>query len=283
MNEGPAATIRVVTPGYFKTLRIPVLRGREFAAEDDMNPTPGFIVNEAFAKMYLSDTDPLDVRLTVWMQEKNPYLPVIGVVGDVSEGSVRDAAQPTVFYSHKLMAETAMTLIVRTSTPGAVSGAAIAAIRRIDPKVPVTKVQTFEAALADAVARERLNALVSGGLALSGLLLAALGVYGLLAFIVAERTKEMAIRIALGANVRRLTGSVVAGGLRLVAVGAVIGVLGSLLLLRWLGTLLFDVTPYDAPTYAVVLGLLTAVAAAASYIPARNAARVEPLLALRQE
>jgi putative ABC transport system permease protein len=231
----------------------------------------------------LSDTDPLGVRLSVWMQDKNPYLPVIGVVGDVSEGSVRDAAQPTVFYSHKQMPEVAMSLIVRTSRPTAIAAGAMAAIRRLDPKLPVTKVQTFEVALAEAVARERLNALVSGGLALSGLVLASLGVYGLLAFIVAERTKEMAIRIALGADVRRLTGSVVAGGLRLVGVGALIGVVGSLLLLRWLGTLLFDVTPYDVPTYAVVLGLLVAVAAAASYIPARHAGRVEPLLALRQE
>ena len=283
MNQRPSATIRVVTEGYFKTMRIPVLRGREFTEGDDAGAARGFIVNEAFAKAYLPATDPLDVRLTVWMQEENPYLPIIGVVGDVSEGSVRDAAQPTVFYSHKVMPEVAMSLIVRTSTPTAVAGGALAAIRRLDPKLPVTKVQTFENALADAVARERLNALVSGGLALSGLILASLGVYGLLAFIVAERTKEMAIRIALGADVRRLTGSVVAGGLRLVAVGALLGVVGSLLLLRWLGTLLFDVSPYDAPTYAVVLGLLAAVAAAASYIPARHAGRVEPLLALRQE
>jgi putative ABC transport system permease protein len=283
MNQRPTATIRVVTPGYFKTMRTPLRHGREFTEADELGPAQGFIVNEAFAKAYLSNTDPLDVRLSVWMLEENPYLPVIGVVGDVSEGSVRDAAQPTVFYSHTLMPEVAMSLIVRTSTPAALTDGAIAAIRRLDPKLPVTKVQTFEVALADAVARERLNALVSGGLALSGLLLASLGIYGLLAFIVAERTKEMAIRIALGADVRRLTGSVVAGGLRLVGIGALIGVVGSLLLLRSLGALLFDVTPYDVPTYAAVLGLLAAVAAAASYIPARHAGRLEPLAALRQE
>jgi putative ABC transport system permease protein len=283
MNESPSATIRVVTPGYFKTMRTPVLRGREFTEADDVGAAYGFIVNEAFVRAYLSETDPLGVRMAVWMQETNPYLPIIGVVGDVSEGSVRDGAQPTVFYSHRLMPEVAMTLIMRTATPTAIAGPAMAAIHRLDPKLPVTKVQTFEHALGEAVARERLNALVSAGLALSGLLLASLGVYGLLAFIVAERTKEMAIRIALGADVRRLTGSVVAGGLHLVAVGALIGVVGSSLLLRWLGTLLFEVTPYDVPTYAVVLGLLAAVAAAASYIPARHAGRIEPLLALRQE
>ena len=119
--------------------------------------------------------------------------------------------------------------------------------------------------------------------ALSGLLLAALGLYGLLAFLVAERTKEIGIRIALGAQLGRLTRSVVGRGLRLVAVGAAIGLTGSLLLLRPLGTLLFGVTPYDLPTYAAVVVMLCAVAGLASYVPARRAASVEPLVALRHD
>jgi putative ABC transport system permease protein len=281
--ERPATFIRVVTPGYFQTLRIPVLRGREFTVADESSPTQGFIVNEAFAKQYLSDVDPLTASLTVWMQDKNPYLPVIGVVGDVSEGSIRENAQPTVFYSHRQMPEIAMTLFVRTRQPGAVSASAVALIRRVDANLAVTRVQTLEGALADSVARERLNAMVSGAFALSGLLLASLGLYALLAVIVAERTKEIGIRIALGAQLGRLKRSVVGGGLRLVAVGVVIGVGGSLLLLRSLGTLLFRVTPGDVTTYSIVLTLLCAVAALASYVPARRAARVEPLVALRQE
>jgi putative ABC transport system permease protein len=283
MNESDTATIRVVTPGYFRTLGIPVLSGREFAAADDANPRAGFVVNEAFAKAYLSDVEPLGVQLRVWMQDENPYLPVIGVVGDVSEGSVREAPRPTVFYNHRLMPEASMTLVIRTGQPRAVAEAAVAAMRRVDPTVPVTKVRTFEEALGEAVARERVSALVSGALALSGLLLASLGLYGVLALIVAERTKEIAIRMALGAETRRVTRSVVAGGLRLVAVGAVIGMVGSLFLLPPLATMLFDVTPYVWMTYAVVLGVLAAVGAAASFIPARNAARVKPLDALRQE
>ena len=118
---------------------------------------------------------------------------------------------------------------------------------------------------------------------LSGLLLASLGLYGLLAFLVAERTKEIGIRIALGAQLGQLKRSVVGGGLRLVAIGAAIGVGGSLVLFRLAGTLLFGVTPYDLSTYAAVLALLGIVAALASYVPARRAARVEPLVALRQE
>ena len=125
--------------------------------------------------------------------------------------------------------------------------------------------------------------LVSGSFALSALLLSSLGLYGLLAFLVTERTRELGIRIALGARLARLAGSVVGGGLRLVAIGAAIGVAVSLALLRSFGALLFGVSPYDPATYVAVVAVLLSVAAVASYIPARRAARVEPLVALRQE
>jgi putative ABC transport system permease protein len=283
LNERPSAVIRVVTPGYFRTLRIPVLRGREFTEADDANPTPGFVVNEAFARKFFADVDPLGVSLSVLMQDENPYAPIIGVVGNVNEGSVRDDAQPTLFYSHRQMSETAMTLFARTTRPAAIAASAVDSIHRLDPALAVTKVRTFEEALAESVSRERLSALVSGAFAVSGLLLASLGLYGLLAFLVAERTKEIGIRIALGAQRGRLTRSVVGGGLRLVAIGAAVGIVGSLVLLRSLRTVLFGVTPNDLSTYAAVLMLLCAVAVLASYMPARWAARVEPLVALRQD
>jgi predicted permease len=281
--ERPAAMVRVVTPGLFRTLGIPVLRGREFTPADDVSAAPGFLVNEAFARAFLSDIDPLSASLTVWMQRENPYIPVIGVVGNVSEGSVRDHAQPTVFYSHRQMPETGMTLFVRATQPAALGRSAVSAIHALDPNLAVSNVRTFDEAIGDSLARERLSALVSGAFAVSGLLLASLGLYGLLAFLVAERTKEIGIRIALGAQLGRLKRSVVGGGLRLVAIGAVIGVGGSLALFRLAGTLLFGVTPYDLSTYVSVLTLLGIVAVLASYLPARRAARVEPLVALRQE
>ena len=283
MQELQIVVVRVVTPGLFRTLGVPMLRGREYTAADYANPTPGFVVNEAFVKAYLRDIDPLSVSISVYMQQKNPHLPIIGVVRDINEGSVRDEAQPTVYYSHGQMAETGMTMVIRTTRPAAVAGAAVAAIHRLDPNLAVTKVRTFEGAIAESLARERLNALVSGGFALSGLLLASLGIYGLLAFLVTERTKEIGIRLALGEQRARLARSVVGGGLRLVAIGAVIGVAGSLLLLRSLQSLLFGVTPNDLATYAAVLGLLGVVATLASYVPARRATRIEPLVALRQD
>jgi len=217
------------------------------------------------------------------MMADNPYLPIIGVVGDVSEGSVRAAPQPTVFYSHGRMPWSTMTLFVRGRQPESFVRPVTAALHELDPTLVVSNVRTIESALAESLARERINALISTSFGAGGLLLAALGLYGLLAYLVAERTKDIGIRIALGARLARITGSVVAGGVALVAIGAAIGVAGSLLLLRSLGTLLFGVTPYDLPTYAIVVVLLGGIAALASYLPARRAARIEPLTALRQE
>jgi ABC-type antimicrobial peptide transport system permease subunit len=151
-----------------------------------------------------------------------------------------------------------------------------------DPNLAVTRVQTLGTALSESLARERLNALVSGAFALSGLLLASLGLYALLAFLVAERTREFGIRIALGEGLTALMRSVVGGGLRLVGLGAAIGICGALLVLRSFQHLLFGVTAHDPPTYIAVLLLLAGVSAVAAWVPARRAARVEPLVALRE-
>ena len=277
-----SATIRVVTPGYFRTLRIPVLRGREFTHADDANPTPGFIVNQAFVDRYLPNVDPLRESLMVRMRDENPYAPIIGVVGNVGEGSMRAAPRPTIFYSHSQL-PLGPTLFVRTDRPVATADAVTSVIRRMDPNLVIRNVRTFEEAVAESLAQERLTALVSGAFAVSGLLLASLGLYALLAFMVSERTREIGLRIALGAHRGQLTWSVVADGLRLVAIGAVAGIVVSLVVLPSLGTLLFGVQPHDGVTYTMVLSLLVVVAALASFLPARRAARVEPLTALRQE
>jgi ABC-type antimicrobial peptide transport system permease subunit len=176
-----------------------------------------------------------------------------------------------------------MSMLVRTTQPAAVATRAVKAIHDLDPSLAVTSVRTMEDALVESIARERLNALVSGAFAVSGLLLASLGLYGLLAFLVTERTKEIGIRISLGAPLGHVARSVIAGGFRLVGIGALVGIGGSLLLGRSLESLLFGVEPYDPVTYLLVIALLTAVAGWASYVPARRAASVDPLTALRQD
>ena len=283
IRDLPSTVVRMVAPGYFQALRIPVVRGREFTEADNANPMAGFVVNETFARSYLSGRDPLATAITVRMQDENPYLPIIGVVGDVSEGSVRAAPQPTVFYSHGRMPWATMALFVRGRQPESLARPVAAALHALEPTLVISNVRTIETALAESLARERISAFLSTSFGVGGLLLAALGLYGLLAYLVAERTKDIGIRIALGARLARITGSVVAGGLALVAIGVAIGIAGSLLLLRSLGTLVFGVTPYDVPTYAIVVVLLGAIAAVASYLPARRAARIEPMTALRPE
>jgi predicted permease len=282
-SQLPSATIRIVTPGYFRTMGIPVLRGREFTEADDANPAPGFIVNDAFVKQRLAGMDPIREWLMVRMQEENPYAPILGVVGDVSEQSVKGQARPTIYYLHRQIPDTALMLFVRSDTPAAAANGVAGIIRRVEPNASITQIRTFDDALGERLIQERLSAYVSGAFALSGLLLASLGLYALLAFLVTERTREIGLRIALGANGSELTWSVVKDGLRLVAVGAAAGVVLSLAVLPLFGTLLFGVTPHDAKTYGVVLALLGLVAGIASYVPARRAARVEPLTALRQE
>jgi hypothetical protein len=277
-----SATIRVVAPGYFRTLRIPVLRGREFTHADDANPTPGFIVNQAFVDRYLPNVDPLRESLMVRMRGENPYAPIIGVVGNVGEGSMRADPRPTIFYGHSQL-PLGPTLFVRTDRLVATAEAVTSVIRRMDPNLVIRNVRTFEEAVAESLAQERLTALVSGAFAMSGLLLASLGLYALLAFMVGERTREIGLRIALGANGGELSWSVVKDGLRLVSIGAIAGVVLSLVVLPSFGTLLFGVTPTDKATYSVVLTLLAVVAGLASYLPARRAAKVEPLTALRQD
>jgi putative ABC transport system permease protein len=281
-SERPSTTIRVVTPGYFRAIGVPVLRGREFTDLDD-GKKPAFIVNDSFARAFLGGVDPLSASLTVWMQNENPYAQIVGVVGDVSEGSVKGDPEPTVYYSHAMMPETKMTLVIRAAEPDAITSAAIQTLRRLDANLAVSKVQTVEHAMAESLAQERLSALVSVAFAVVGLLLAALGLYGLLAYLVSQRTKEIGVRLALGASAAELTRSVVASGYRLVVSGAVLGVAIALAAFRLLSAMLFGVSPYDALTYAGVVLVLAIIAGIASYVPARAVTRVEPLLALRQE
>jgi ABC-type antimicrobial peptide transport system permease subunit len=272
--------VRVVTPLYFQTLGVPVLQGREFT---DTDTELMFVVNQTFASRFLQDRDPLSTAISVGMQRENPYAPIIGVVGDVSEGSLWDGADATVFYSYRQMPQSAMVLFLRGPSTDALASGAIEAVRRLDPNLAVANVRSIDTVLGESIARERLITVISTVFAGSGLLLAALGLYGLLAFGVTERTKEIGIRMALGAQLSALLRTVLGRGLRLVAIGAVIGTIAALAASRSLAFLFYGVSPYDPWTYGAVLVVLCLVAATATLVPARRVVRVDPVAALRAE
>ena len=283
-NERPLTLARVVTPGYFKTLGIPLQRGRDFTDDDSIAQRPPvFIVNEAFAKRYLSGSDPLAASISVLMRDDNPYGRIVGIVGDVNEGSLRKGTEPTVFYNHAQLPYPGMTLFIRANRAASLAQTAGQVIRGMDSNQAVTNVRTLEEVFAESLARERLNAVVSAAFALSALLLASLGVYGVLAFLVVERTREIGVRMALGAQAWSVLRMVLDQGLRLVAMGAVVGLGGALAVSRLIEGLLFGVTPTDPATFASVLALLAAVSVVAALVPARRATRVDPLSVLRQE
>jgi predicted permease len=288
-GQWSSATIRIVTPGYFKTLGIPVVQGREFTDEDQREGSPlVFVVNEAFAKQYLPGGDPLKASISVRMQAENPYSRIVGVVGDVKEGSLREESQPTVFYDYSHLpnnfpASAGMVLFIRGDRTADIPQRVREIIRSMEKNAPISEVQWLDDAFSSTLSRERLNAVVSGMFGLSALLLASLGVYSLLAFAVAERRKEIGVRMALGAQAATVLGMVMKRGLALVGAGAAIGLIAALAMSRFVESLLFGVESHDPLTYAGITALLFAVTLLATFMPARSATKVDPLVALRQD
>jgi putative ABC transport system permease protein len=284
MNDRPMARIRMATPGYFKTVGTPIVSGHEFTWDDQRpNAELVFVVNQAFVKAYLPGKDPLATSMRVWMGTENPFGRIVGVAADVLEGSLRGGAVPTVFYNQRQLSYSGMTLFVRTNRPSTIAREAVQVIHDIDRDVPVTQVRTLRDAFGQSIAQDRLNAGVSGAFAVTALLLASFGLYGLLAFLVAERTREIGIRMALGAEAATLVQMVMNHGLSLVAAGGLLGLIGAFAISRFIKTLLFEVSSYDPTTFVAVTLLLILVGALAAFLPAYRAATVNPIVALRQE
>jgi len=283
-EDRPAARIRMATPGYFKTVGIPIVRGREFTWEDQRpNTGPTFIVNQSFVNAFLKGRDPLSAAMKVYMTRDNPFGPIVGVAADVLEGSLRGGATPTLYYNHRQLTYSGMTLFVRTDRPAAMSHEAVQVIRDLDPNLAVTQVRPLTDALSQSIARERMNAIVSAAFAITGLILAAFGLYGLLTFLVTERTREIGIRMALGAEAGSVLRLVMGRGLQLVVCGGAAGMALGFTLSRFIQALLFGVQSHDPATFAAAGILLLSVTAIAAFVPARRATRVDPVVALREE
>jgi putative ABC transport system permease protein len=284
-GEEAIGTIRTVMPGYFRTIGIPLKRGRVFTAADNTLDSPyRFVVNEAFVAKYLPGEEALGQQISVAMDKTNPNGEIIGVVGDVKEGALDKEPSPTVYYIHAHLNYNGMTFVVRTNgDPLSLSEPVRRVIHGIDSAQPVAQMRTMETVVRETFSRQRFSALLFGGFSLVSLLLAAVGIYGVLAYSVTERTREIGLRVALGAEPGRILRQVLGSGMRLVLIGAVVGMGGALALTGLLKTLLFGVTARDATTFAAVPVVLIAVALLAAYLPARRASRLAPVDALRTE
>lgn len=277
----PAAGTMIVSPGYFSALGIPLTRGRVFDARDDLpDAPPVMLVSQAAARRYWPGADPVGQTVTLGATA----LTIVGVVGDVRNEGLAAEPRPAVYFPFGLAPRSATQLFVRTTgDPEAAATTVRRAIHAVDPLQPIAEIRTLRNAMGETVAQPRFFTLLLslfGGVAV---VLAALGLYGVVAYSVTRRTTEIGIRMALGARARDVVALVIGRSARPTAVGIVAGAAGALVLSRWMASMLFEVRPADPATFAASAVLLALVALVASWIPARRAARVDPLRAMRAE
>ena len=284
-GEELGATIRTVLPGYFRTMGIPLKRGRDFNAADDVVSSPHrFIVSEAFVRKYLPGEEPLGKQISVDMDNENPFGEIVGVVGDVSDKTLDSVLPPTVYYIHSHLAYGEMVFVLRAENNAlSLAEPARKVIQGIDPDLPVSQMRTMETVVRQTFASQQFSAVLLGGFSLASLLLAAIGIYGVLAYSVMQRTREIGVRIALGAEPLAITRMVVASGARMVIIGAAAGLAVALALSGLMTSLLFGIGPRDPLTFVAAPAVFLAVALVAAYVPARRAAMVSPMEALRAE
>lgn len=282
----PFGDFTLVTPGYFGTMGIPLLQGRDVGEADTALARPVVVVNEAFARRYWPGQEVLGRRIFQHSSGTPLETEVVGVVRTTKHRRLTDDARPAMYFpvAQKPDQARALTLAVRTGLDPTVMAARLReVVKALDPQVPVFSVRTMEQQRDGSLALERMAAtllLAFGGLAL---LLAALGIYGVLAYSVGRRTREIGVRMALGARVTDVLTLVLRQGLSLVGIGLGVGLLAALGATRWLGSFLFGVSPLDPLTLGLGVLLLALVALAACWLPARRAARVNPIVALRQD
>ena len=277
---------RVVTTGFFAALGIPLRRGR-LLTEDDTRERPAVVINETLARTYYPGEEPIGKEIYLGAPDNRLFErgTIVGVVGDTHDVGLGSAPVATVYIPLAVMPGwSAFSYVVRTSVPPmTVAGAAREAIRSVDANIPVRGTRTVDEVLAEAVAPAQWSMTLLTVFAAIAMIMAALGVFGVLSYTVTQRTRELGIRLALGAAPRAVKRMVVSQGLGLVAAGLAIGLAGSFALTRVMSGLLYGVAPTDPLTFATVGVVLALVAVAASYLPARRATRIDPILALRTE
>jgi predicted permease len=273
----------IVTPGFFRTLGIPVMTGRDFGSRDTEDSPRVVVINQATARTHFATASPLGKRVS-FRGQRGPWYEIVGVVGDSKYATLGEEAARVVYMPLGQNHETGMTLYVRTSVPpGTVIGSLRREIQALEPNLPVPDIATMSDTMAASLFAPRLGAwliALFGGLAL---VLAAIGVYGVLSFSIARRTREMGIRFALGARAGQLFFLIIRDGMVLVGAGMAIGIGAGVLAARSLATFLYGVSTSDAATFVIATLVLLAVALVACVIPATRAVGVDPIVALRCE
>ncbi|MGD0045854.1 MAG: ABC transporter permease [Bryobacteraceae bacterium] len=281
-GTGPGADFLIVSPQYFVTMGIPLLGGRDFDEHDTVSSEPGIVVNQTFVQRFFRGEDPIGKRLGLDWNVRHGV--IIGVTADTRQTDLKVDPQPTIFLNQ---AQTPMyfgALVVRSALPPATVASAVEqAVHAVDPDQAISHVESMEQVLSASVARPRLESILLGIFAGVALLLAAIGLYGVLAYSVSQRTREIGIRMALGANPAQLARGIVRDGLGLMLAGIIGGLAASFALTRLLRSLLYHISPADPLTIAAVCALLLVVGLFASWLPARRAAAVDPVGSLRME
>jgi predicted permease len=286
-SGGGAPQVVAVGPGYFETEGMRIVVGRAISTQDTGSSAPVAVVNQAFARRFIPRGNPIGRRLGMGTPFKPPGIEIVGVVEDAKYSSAREPAGPMFFLS-AFQLQSVMTYVneiqIRaTGDPASVTGEVRGAIREINPNLPITNVTTLAEQVNNSLGQQRAISGLTGFFGILGLMLACVGLYGIMAYTVARRTREIGIRVALGAGRSDVLGMVVGQGLKLTLVGVGIGIIGALAVTRFLSSLLYGVKPTDPPTFIAVSLILTAVALLASYIPAWRATKVDPMVALRYE
>jgi len=283
--ELPSAVFNIVEPRYFQTLQTPLLAGRSFTQADTMSSAPVILINETMARRWWPNEDPTGKRIKQGFPNDNaPFREIVGIVGDLHQDGTDQPELPEVFEPAAQNPFSSMTILVRTKPdPVSMTSALVDAIHGLDSDQPVSSIKPMTDYLSESLGRRKFSTLLLGLFGGLALLLAAVGIYGVMAYTVSQRTNELGIRMALGAQRRDLFALVVKFGVRLALAGIAIGLLASFVLTRLLQSLLFGVSNVDLLTFVAVALLLCFVAVAACYIPARRAMRVDPMVVLRYE
>jgi predicted permease len=283
-GQGPGTDVRVVDSGYFPAMGIPVLRGRNFNNQEDREIKHVALINEALARKYFPNEDPIGKIIDVGMFDKSNPTQIIGIVGNVKYDSLVDEFAPATYFPHPELTYSFMTLVIRTDNdPAALAPAVQREIRTLDPNQPVSDVRTMNEVMSETMSRARFNTFLLALFAALATLLSAVGIFGVMNYSVALRTREIGLRLAIGAQPRQVLLLVLKQGFLLTMLGVVIGIAAALALTRLLSGLLFEVSAIDLPTYAAISALLLLVSLFACYVPARRAMKIDPLRALRYE